>query len=78
MTDSSVLGFDDDVTAARAMVAGARVATVPGSSFYSRPELGAARLRFSFPKRLETLREAGARLAAWTGEDGHRRAGRQP
>ena len=78
MTDSSVLGFDDDVTAARAMVAGARVATVPGSSFYSRPELGAARLRFSFPKRLETLREAGARLAAWTGGDGHRPAARQP
>ena len=78
MTDSSVLGFDDDVTAARAMVAGARVATVPGSSFYSRPELGAARLRFSFPKRLETLREAGARLAAWTGGDGLRPAGRQP
>jgi aminotransferase len=78
MTDSSVLGFDDDVTAARAMVAGARVATVPGSSFYSRPELGAARLRFSFPKRLETLREAGARLAAWTGGDGHRPAGRRP
>ncbi len=78
MTDSSVLGFDDDVAAARAMVAGARVATVPGSSFYSRPELGAARLRFSFPKRLETLREAGARLAAWTGGDGHRPAGRQP
>jgi aminotransferase len=79
MTDSSVLGFDDDVAAARAMVAGARVATVPGSSFYSRPELGAARLRFSFPKRLETLREAGARLAAWTGGgDGHHAAGRQP
>ena len=78
MTDSSVLGFDDDVAAARAMVAGARVATVPGSSFYSRPELGAARLRFSFPKRLETLREAGARLAAWTGGDGHRPGGRQP
>jgi aspartate/methionine/tyrosine aminotransferase len=54
------------------------VATVPGSSFYSRPELGAARLRFSFPKRLETLREAGARLAAWTGGDGHRPAGRRP
>jgi len=78
MTDSSVLGFDNDVAAARAMVAGARVATVPGSSFYSRPELGAARLRFSFPKRLETLREAGVRLAAWTGGDGHRPAGRQP
>jgi aminotransferase len=79
MTDSSVLGFDHDVAAAQAMVAGARVATVPGSSFYSRPELGAARLRFSFPKRLETLHEAGARLAAWIGGgDGRPTAGRQP
>ncbi len=81
MTDSSALGLGDDVAAARAMVTGARVATVPGSSFYSRPELGAAKLRFSFPKRLETLREAGARLAAWAGTrsgDGHRDAARQP
>ena len=31
------------------------VATVPGSSFYSRPELGRTKLRFAFPKRLETL-----------------------
>jgi aspartate/methionine/tyrosine aminotransferase len=44
-----------------------REAAVPGSSFYSRPELGATRLRFSFCKRPETLREAGARLAAWAG-----------
>jgi aminotransferase len=65
MTDSSALGLGDDVTAARVLVEGARVAAVPGSSFYSRPELGATRLRFSFSKRLETLREAGTRLAAW-------------
>jgi hypothetical protein len=55
------------VAAARALVEGARVAAVPGSSFYSRPELGATRLRFSFCKRPETLREAGARLTAWAG-----------
>ena len=79
MTDSSVLGRGDDVAAARALVAEARVAAVPGSSFYSRPELGATRLRFSFSKRLETLHEAGARLAAWAaagGADGHRAAPR--
>ena len=35
---------------------------MPGSSFYSRPELGRTKLRFAFPKKLETLREAEARL----------------
>jgi aspartate/methionine/tyrosine aminotransferase len=77
MTDSSALGLGDDVTAARALVEGARVAAVPGSSFYSRPELGATRLRFSFCKRPETLREAGARLTAWAGT-GSAPGGRQP
>jgi hypothetical protein len=36
---------------------------VPGSSFLSRPELGRTKLRFAFPKRLETLRAAADRLA---------------
>jgi aspartate/methionine/tyrosine aminotransferase len=66
MTDISALGLGDDVRAAQALVAEARVAAVPGSSFYSRPELGRSRLRFSFSKRLETLREAGKRLAEWS------------
>ena len=65
MTDISGFGFDDDVEAARVLTAEARVAPVPGSSFYSRPELGRTKLRFSFPKRLETLRAAGERLRAW-------------
>jgi aminotransferase len=39
------------------------VATVPGSSFYSRPELGRTKIRFAFPKKLETLRAAAERLA---------------
>ncbi|HEX9712808.1 MAG TPA: aminotransferase class I/II-fold pyridoxal phosphate-dependent enzyme [Actinomycetota bacterium] len=63
MTDISGLGYDDDVTAAHALTAEIGVASVPGSSFYSRPELGRDKLRFSFCKRLETLRAAGARLA---------------
>ena len=67
MTDISGLGYDDDVTAARALTAEIGVASVPGSSFYSRPELGRDKLRFSFCKRLETLREAGARLAQLRG-----------
>jgi aspartate/methionine/tyrosine aminotransferase len=66
MTDTRGLGLDaDDVRAAQVLVAEARVASVPGSSFYSRPELGRSRLRFSFSKRLETLHEAGRRLAEW-------------
>jgi aminotransferase len=35
---------------------------VPGSSFYSRPELGRTKVRFAFPKRLETLRAAAERI----------------
>jgi aspartate/methionine/tyrosine aminotransferase len=63
MTDASVLGLGDDTAAARTLVRKARVATVPGSSFYSRPELGSSKLRFSYSKKLATLREAGRRLA---------------
>jgi hypothetical protein len=37
---------------------------VPGSSFYSRPELGRTKIRFAFPKRHETLAEAGRRLGS--------------
>jgi aminotransferase len=63
MTDISGLGFDDDVTAARHLTKEVGVASVPGSSFYSKPELGRSKLRFSFCKRLETLNAAGERLA---------------
>jgi aminotransferase len=63
MTDSSALGLGDDTAAATALVRQARVAAVPGSSFYSRPERGRAKLRFSFSKKLETLDEAGRRLS---------------
>ena len=57
------LGFDDDVGFATHMTAEIGVAVVPGSSFHSRPELGRHTVRFSFCKRLETLVEAGRRLA---------------
>ena len=62
MTDISGLGFDDDVTAARHLTKEVGVASVPGSSFYSKPELGRTKLRFSFCKKLETLHAAGERL----------------
>src|SRR4029077_6954034 len=39
------------------------VAPVPGSSFYSRPELGRTFVRFAFCKTEDMLREAAHRLA---------------
>lgn len=63
MADISGITEEDDVTFARRIVRDPGVAAVPGSSFYSRPELGRTRLRFAFPKRAETLDAAAARLA---------------
>jgi aminotransferase len=63
MTDIRDLTSEDDVTFARRLIADPGVATVPGSSFFSRPELGRTKIRFAFPKRLETLRAAADRLA---------------
>jgi aminotransferase len=63
MTDITGLTDEDDVTFAKALTASPGVATVPGSSFYSRPELGRSKVRFAFPKKLETLDAAAARLA---------------
>jgi len=40
------------------------VATVPGMSFYSRPELGRSVTRFAFCKKIETLEQAAERLVA--------------
>jgi aspartate/methionine/tyrosine aminotransferase len=62
MAEATHLGFDSDVEAAMHLVRNVGVAVVPGSSFFSRAELGRDVIRFSFCKRLETLREAGDRL----------------
>jgi aminotransferase len=64
MTDIRDLTDEDDVAFARRLIADPGVAAVPGSSFFSRPELGRTKLRFAFPKRLETLRAAAERLAS--------------
>jgi aminotransferase len=63
MTDISALTDEDDVTYARRLTASPGLATVPGSSFYSRPELGRSKIRFAFPKKQQTLRAAAERLA---------------
>jgi aminotransferase len=54
---------ENDVTFAHRLIRDPGVAAVPGSSFFSRPELGRTKLRFAFPKRIETLQAAAERLA---------------
>jgi aspartate/methionine/tyrosine aminotransferase len=53
---------EDDVAFAHRLIHDPGVAAVPGSSFFSRPELGRTKLRFAFPKRIETLEAAAHRL----------------
>jgi aminotransferase len=62
MTDVKHFGFSDDVTFAFYLVEKFGVATVPGSSFYSRSSLGATKVRFCFPKKEETLQQAAEKL----------------
>jgi aminotransferase len=62
MTDVGHFGFSDDTAFAFHLVEKFGVATVPGSSFYSHPSLGATKVRFCFPKKEETLQQAGERL----------------
>ncbi|HEX7345443.1 MAG TPA: aminotransferase class I/II-fold pyridoxal phosphate-dependent enzyme [Candidatus Limnocylindrales bacterium] len=54
---------ESDVTFAHRLIREPGVAAVPGSSFFSRPELGRTKLRFAFPKRIETLEAAAERLS---------------
>ena len=49
------LGASDDVAFSRRLIDVAKVATVPGSSFYSDPQKGRTQVRFAFCKRVETL-----------------------
>ena len=63
MTDIRDLTDEDDVAFAHRLIRDPGVAAVPGSSFFSRPELGRTKLRFAFPKRRETLEAAAERLA---------------
>jgi aminotransferase len=63
MCDTSRLDPDgDDVAFTTRLVLEAGVATVPGSSFYTNKLLGRRKIRFAFPKRLETLQLAMERL----------------
>jgi aminotransferase len=46
---------EDDVAFAKRLIEEVGVATVPASSFYHEPSLGRRHIRFSFPKKLETI-----------------------
>jgi aminotransferase len=63
LCDISRFGFADDVAFAHWLVRQVGVAGVPGSSFYSRPELGRHLIRFTFCKSEALLVEAAERLA---------------
>jgi aminotransferase len=62
MTDISGFGFRDDIEFTRHLVREVGIACVPGSSFYSRPELGSQQVRFCFCKKDSTLEAAAERL----------------
>jgi aspartate/methionine/tyrosine aminotransferase len=63
LCDITPFGFDDDTVFARWLVSEVGVAGVPGSSFYSRPELGRHLIRFTFCKTHDVLAAAAERLA---------------
>ena len=62
LADFSALSTLPDVEFARRLTAEHGVAPVPGSSFYSRPEMGRKEVRFAFCKTDDLLREAAERL----------------
>jgi aspartate/methionine/tyrosine aminotransferase len=55
MAGFAAFGFSDDVKFARHLIEKAAVATVPASSFYRDPSTGRHQVRFSFPKKIETI-----------------------
>jgi aminotransferase len=65
MTDITAFA-EDDLALAHRMVREIGLATVPGSSFYLDPARGRRQIRFSFPKKMETLRRVAERLQRLT------------
>lgn len=64
MAGFASFGFSDDVAFARYLIEKAAVATVPASSFYHDPEMGRGQVRFSFPKKIETIERGVQALKA--------------
>ncbi|HSM60920.1 MAG TPA: aminotransferase class I/II-fold pyridoxal phosphate-dependent enzyme [Longimicrobiales bacterium] len=67
LADFSALSDEDDRAFAERLTREGGVASVPGSSFFSDARRGRRLVRFAFCKRVETLRDAGARLRAFSG-----------
>jgi aminotransferase len=65
MVDVSSLGYADDREAAQALVQEAKVAGVPGSSFFLDSQPASQFVRFCFCKKDETLKNAAERLIAF-------------
>ncbi len=55
MAGIGAFGAADDVAFARRLIEEVAVATVPASSFFHDPALGRGHVRFSFPKKIETI-----------------------
>ena len=55
MAGIGAFNASDDVAFARRLIEEFAVATVPASSFYHEPALGRGHIRFSFPKKIETI-----------------------
>jgi aspartate/methionine/tyrosine aminotransferase len=64
MAGIDAFGFEDDTAMARNLIEKVAVATVPGSSFYHDSSQGRNQLRFSFPKRIETIERGVQALRA--------------
>jgi len=71
MTDVGHWDFPDDMAFALYLVEKIGIATVPGSSFYNHPSLGATKIRFCFPKKMETLQQAAEKLKTFDGSRRH-------
>ncbi|MGQ0613217.1 MAG: aminotransferase class I/II-fold pyridoxal phosphate-dependent enzyme [Planctomycetaceae bacterium] len=67
MADYRALSDEGDTAFAQRLVRERGVAAIPPRSFYEHPEHGRHLLRFAFCKSVETLREAGQRLAGGAG-----------
>jgi aminotransferase len=64
LADFTTLSDQSDTDFAHTLVLDRGVAAVPGSSFFSRPELGRGLVRFAFCKTTDILEEAALRLAS--------------
>src|SRR5213079_3113187 len=64
MAGIGAFGAVGDVAFARRLIEEVAVATVPASSFYHDPELGRGHIRFSFPKKIETIERGLVALRA--------------